>query len=371
MSGTVHVAVDGDDRASGDSWVTAKASLTAAVTALPVGGVVEIGAGTFPPVAPTVVDRPVRFAGRGKGVTVLAVRGWNGVLSAHADDVTVEGVTFRADGEGWLLQTQLKPGTYAGWRFLECEFDQVGLNLSRARRPLGDGSTESTGTGVAVNPVVRGCGFHGFTASHSLYLAGTVGAVIDGNHLHDLGGYRGSEGIKVLHAAHGTMITSNLIERVARDGVDAYNSIATTLIGNTILDPGVGGIEVKWATDDTVLTRHTIVQGNRVERAGATGFNVDAPDTICTGNVALDCGADGFRFAANANGGTVGTRGGQFLANQAIGCGRSGFTVGLLAGEVMLMGNLARDNRVYGFAGRAVSRELNAASGNGAADYQP
>jgi len=330
---------------------------------------VRLPAGTFYLATSLDIDRPVHIRGAGRGNTVVRI----GVsaFKALSDNVTIEGITFKATTDKWLMNTQASGVSFKGWKFRDCVFDKVGLNLSACGRDMGNGSTEATGTRVAVNPVVDGCEFFGYAGNETMYIAGTTGAHITDCHIHDCGtDTANGEGIKVLHNATGTVIDGCLIERTTRDGIDAYNAIATTISNCVIRDPGINGIEIKWATTDTTLCRENTFVGNRVERAGAAGYNLDAPKTIAVGNVALSCTGSGFRFSSSADGGLVGTDGGTFIGNQALNGSADGFLGGPLALNNSLVGNIALGNAGIGFhvvGGQVMG--FNAASGNTAGNY--
>ena len=330
---------------------------------------VRLPAGTFYLATSLDIDRPVHIRGAGRDNTVVRI----GVsaFKALSDNVTIEGITFKATTDKWLMDTQASGASFKGWKFRDCVFDKVGLNLSACGRDMGNGSTEATGTRVAVNPVVDGCEFFGYAGNETMYIAGTTGAHITDCHIHDCGTDTASgEGIKVLHNATGTVIDGCLIERTTRDGIDAYNAIATTISNCVIRDPGVNGIEIKWATTDTTLCRENTFVGNRVERAGSVGYNLDAPKTIAVGNVALSCTGSGFRFSSSADGGLVGTDGGTFIGNQALNGSADGFLGGALALNNSLVGNIALGNTGIGFnvvGGQVMG--FNAASGNTAGNY--
>jgi hypothetical protein len=330
---------------------------------------VRLPAGTFYLATSLDIDRPVHIRGAGRDNTVVRI----GVsaFKALSDNVTIEGITFKATTDKWLMNTQASGASFKGWKFRDCVFDKVGLNLSACGRDMGNGSTEATGTRVAVNPVVDGCEFFGYAGNETMYIAGTTGAHITDCHIHDCGTDTASgEGIKVLHNATGTVIDGCLVERTTRDGIDAYNAIATTISNCVIRDPGVNGIEIKWATTDTTLCRENTFVGNRVERAGSAGYNLDAPKTIAVGNVALSCTGSGFRFSSSTDGGLVGTDGGTFIGNQALNGSADGFLGGALALNNSLVGNIALGNTGIGFnvvGGQVMG--FNAASGNTAGNY--
>lgn len=338
-----------------------------ALAALAGGGTILVPAGSHSVDADLTLTSPVTIRGAGRDATKITVNGAR--ISAQTGHVTLEGITFRATSDQWLLKTQASGSELPRWLIQGCRFDKVGLSLSAPGRSLGDGTTEPTGTRVGLGTVIRDCEFFGRVGNETIYIAGTIGVVVDGCYIHDCGtDTNQGEGIKVLHAATGTRIVNNLIERTTRDGIDAYNSVDTTIAHNVIRDPGVAGVEIKWNTTESFNTRRTIVQGNRVYSSGGVSYNLDSPDTIAIGNIAHASGATGFRFSANGDGGGTPTAHGLFVGNMAIDGAGVGFE-GSISTQAVFMGNGAFGNTGFGFSLAGPQTLIgNTASGNGT-DY--
>lgn len=332
------------------------------------GGTIFVPAGTYALTAGVTLSSPVVIRGAGRSATTITVN--DAHITAAASNVTFEDVTFSAASDQWLLANQTSQADLSGWVFSRCRFVKVGMRLTSCGRALGDGTTEATGTRVGTGTVIRDCEFTGYTGNETIFVGGTVGVLIDGCHIHDCGtDVNSGEGIKILHAATGTRVTNCLIESPTRDGIDAYNSIDTTIANCVIRDPGVNGIEIKWTSTETFNTRRTIVQGNRVERSGSAAYNLDAPDTVVVGNVALEAVGAGFRFSTNADGGGTATAHGLFIGNMALDGDGDGF-VGSLATQAVFVGNGAFGNGGTGFNLTGPQTLIgNSANGNTTAQY--
>lgn len=207
-----------------------------------------------------VIDKPLRLYGPG-GLFLAST----GLIVIDADDVWWDGLRFTGDNVQLLGQCV---GQHHDWRFERCAFDGVSLRLLRAGRLELDGSERQDGTGLAGTCRLMACEWNDYAGSYTLALMGVRDIWLHGCHFHDCGIDSGSgDGIKAGCGTQHVMIADTIIERMTRDGIDAFDASRVYVRGGVIRDCGEWAFDGKSNPSVNETGRHHL-SGLLAERCG-------------------------------------------------------------------------------------------------------
>jgi hypothetical protein len=368
-----------DYGATGDGVTNDQPGIGAAFNAAPAGAVVFLPAGTYLMNTRLIVSKSITIQGASKGSVTLLIA--QAAFQVGASGVSVRDLTIMGSAgvqSRLALQSVATATNQQDWTFRDCKFDGVGLNPTRIGAVDANGNTITSGSDLSNKVNVENCEFTNYTEDGTLTINGTHNATVRNCWIYDNGtDINKGDAIKVQSSASGTRLMYNLVERSARDGIDCYDSKQTTIIGNVIRDPGVHGIEIKFASTGSRNHGH-IVMGNRVINAGtstpsAPSYQLAADHATVIGNIAEGGSNYGFRSGGAQDNASVRSKHVMFLGNQAIGNASHGFLFNGVDDAIMT-NNVAVNNGGDGFnvlsaANNGIRMSNNVATGNTGAQY--
>lgn len=293
------------------------------------------------------IDAPVTIVGNQTTLQIVA----DAAFRAGASNVTLDGLHIDAADATFrnLLERWDGTGDYTGWVIRDCVLDNVALRFERFGRMGADGIVKDTGTGIVAHSRIERCEIRNFAQNYALALGGIDEVTVDGCYIHDCGiDVNAGDGIKVLDGSINVKIVNSTVEDVTRDCIDAYDSSRVTISGNVLNRAGAMALDAKWQTTDPNETLLNIISDNRSDGC-ANGYNISVSNALVQGNVCENATGYGFRASHAVDDSGSPSVGISFVGNLAANCGADGFL--LSAGDgFMIVGNQA-----YGNTGRGIA----------------
>jgi hypothetical protein len=329
-------------------------AVIAAIAALPAtGGDIAVGREQVRIASSVTINKPVRFIGAHRDLAKITVA-LSGAFIAAAHNVTFEGIHLTGSGAQYMQlfsQTQTT-GAWSGWRFHRCRFTAIQTGLTAIGRLVAGGSPATTGTGHSSDIQVTDCEIANVNSTYGMEVGGIDGFLMDRCAVHDNGiDSLEGEGIKILAGTTNYRVSNSRFWNNTRDGVDAYDSLHGTFIGNEFFDNDANGIEIKFTTTDGHPVDRMIVIGNQAHGNGAEGFHVSVPTSVIVGNTAWQNTGSGIRLGAPVDAPTTGNTERTVIANNVCYDNTlSGISLADGATEVDCSHNQTNDNGSYGIS---------------------
>lgn len=322
-----------------------------------------------------VTKQGMVLEGDGVNATTLLLNA--AAFQVGASDVLIRNLTIKGNGSNARSLFQLvTTGAFKNWRFENVKFDGVGVVPSRIGAVDNTGATITSASGLDSHVEFDHCEFTNYTEDGSLHVRGVHHVTVDRCWFHDAGTdtTKGDLAKFSAGAEHWKVLHSRFTDG-KRDAIDGYDAQRGLIDGNTIVNMGVHGIELKVASatapnpaDRTTVTNNHVVNigtatpspamqlavsnitatGNRIEggtsygmRCGKSTDNVtNSQDIIWANNHVKGTASHGFLLN--------GVDGAIIQGNAAINCGGSGFSVPLGTTNSLIVGgaasNLSRGN---------------------------
>lgn len=211
-------------------------------------------------------------------------------INVQSDSVTIRDESFVGNGNQGLLVPNAEQRNFGLWRFVDCVFDGVAVELSRVGAVGPSGKPESRGTGLTHDVVFERCLFRNCRVWATLRMAGVEGITISNCIFEDCGvDETAGDAIKCSHGTHDVLITGNRIRRITRDGVDVFDANRVTIRDNVIHDCGGLGVDAKASPPFTNDTRGHIINENRIRDCRWHGVGMLSGGAQCIGNDITGC----------------------------------------------------------------------------------
>lgn len=299
------------------------------------------------------------------------------MFQVGASDVLIKDLTIKGNGSNArLLFQSIATGAFKNWRFENVKFDGVGVVPSRIGAVDNTGATITSGSGLDSFVEFDRCEFTNYTEDGSLHIRGVNHVTVSNSWFHNAGtDISKGDLVKCSAGAQYWHILNNRFTDGMRDAIDTYDAHRGLIDGNTIVNMGVHGIEMKVASatapnpaDRVRVTNNHVVNIGTATASAAMQLAVS--NVIATGNMieggtsyGLRCGkstnevtnSQDIIWANNHVKGTAshgfalnGVDGAVIQGNAAINCGGSGYLAALGSVNSLIVGgaanNLSRGN---------------------------
>lgn len=374
--GFINVVAEG---APTDGVADAQPKIGASHNLLPAtGGTIIIPKGSYLMSTRLIVTKQgMVIEGEGIDATKLLLNA--AAFQVGASDVLIRNLTIKGNGSNARALFQLvATGAFKNWRFENVKFDGVSPVPSRLGALDNAGVAITSGAGLDSHVEFDHCEFTNYTEDGSLHVRGTHHVTVDRCWFHNAGTdttkgdlakfSAGAEYWQVLHSR----FTDG-----ARDAIDCYDAQRGLIQGNTIVNMGVHGIEMKVAsaTAPNPADRSRVLDNHIVNIGTATSspaLQLAVSNVIATGNLVEGGTSYGMRCGKSTDNVTNsrdiiwannhvrgvtshgfmlnGVDGAIVRGNIAVNCGGSGFNIPLGATNSLIVGgaadNLSRGNTV-------------------------
>ncbi|WP_157155345.1 right-handed parallel beta-helix repeat-containing protein [Diaminobutyricimonas sp. LJ205] len=357
----------------------ARLAILAAIGLVPTAGaVVRLRKGSYKLSSRLILNKPgIVLEGEGPATILLPDVA---AFQVGADNITIRNMTVRGGVAGTQGAFQsLTSGAFKHWHFENVIFENLAVTLRRIGAIQSTGAAFTSGAGFDSHVTFENCAFSGFKGDGMLNIGGVDHVTINNSWFHDSGvDFNRGDMLKLSSGTQYWNVTHNRFERGTRDAIDCYDGHRGLIEGNTIVDMGVHGVEMKVASNSApnpadrnlVLGNHivnigirsscpgiqcatsnAIIANNLLEGGGGmeTGIRIgkvtdgsaNTHDNIVMGNRVI--GANGYGIAA------LGCDGIVIQGNVVTGSGSSGFHVSpskntFIAGSAAM--NVSRSNGV-------------------------
>ncbi|CAN7465116.1 right-handed parallel beta-helix repeat-containing protein [Pseudarthrobacter oxydans] len=322
-----------------------------------------------------VTKQGMVLEGDGIGATTLLLNAAG--FQVGASDALIRNLTIKGNGSNARSLFQLvTTGAFKNWRFENVKFDGVSPVVSRIGAIDNAGAAITSAAGLDSFVEFDGCEFTNYTEDGSLHVRGTHHVTISRSWFHNAGtDTTKGDLLKLSAGAEYWKVLNNRFTDGARDAIDGYDAQRGQIEGNTIVNMGVHGIELKVASatapnpaDRTRVTNNHVV--NIGTATASPAMQLAVSNVIATGNMieggtsyGMRCGkstdnvtnSKDIIWANNHVKGTAshgymlnGVDGAIIQGNAAINCGGSGFSAPLGTTNSLIVGgaanNLSRGN---------------------------
>lgn len=360
-----------------DGVTNAQAAIGASHNLLPVkGGSVFLRKGSYLMTTRLIVTKQgMVLQGDGIDATTLLLNA--AMFQVGSSDVLIKDLTIKGNGSNARSLFQLvTTGAFKNWRFENVKFDGVSVVASRIGAVDNTGATITSASGLDSFVEFDGCEFTNYTEDGSLHIRGVNHVNVERSWFHNAGtDITKGDLLKISAGAQYWNVLNNRFTDGMRDAIDTYDAHRGLIDGNTIVNMGVHGIEMKVAsaTAPNPADRVRVTNNHVVNIGTATAspaMQLAVSNVIATGNMieggtsyGMRCGkstdnvtnSQDIIWANNHVKGTTshgyllnGVDGAVIQGNAAINCGGSGFHAALSTVNSLVVGgatnNLSRGN---------------------------
>lgn len=340
------------------------------------GGRIFLRTGSYLMSTRLIVTKPgMVLEGNGTNATTLLLNA--AAFQVGASDVLVRNMTIKGNGSNARALFQLvTTGAFKNWRFENVKFDGVSPVVSRIGAVDNAGTTITSASGLDSYVEFDHCEFTNYTEDGTLHTRGAHHVTVDRCWFHDAGtDINKGDLLKFSAGAEHWKVLNSRFTDGKRDAIDCYDAQRGLIHGNTIVNMGVHGIEMKVASAtapnpadrNTVTNNHivnigtatpapamqlavsnVIATGNRIEGGTDTGMRCGKSTDNVTNSRDIIWANNHVKGTANHGYFLNGVDGAVINGNAAINCGGAGFHAALGTVNSLVVGgaanNLSRGN---------------------------
>lgn len=299
----------------------------------------------------------------GEGVDATKLLLDASAFQVGAGDVTIRNLTIKGNGSNARSLFQgVTTGAFKNWRFENVKFEGVGVSFARIGATDNTGATVTTGSGLESFVEFDNCEFTAYTEDGSIHARGVHHVSVQNSWFHNAGtDVNKGDMLKFSAGAEYWHALNNRFTDGTRDAIDCYDAQRGIIHGNTIVNMGAHGIELKVVSavapnpaDRIRVTSNHVV--NAGTGSGAPSMQLSVSNVIATGNLIEGGSFVGMRCGTTTDGLTR-SQNIIWTNNHVKGATGIGFFLGGVDGAI-IQNNIASGGLSNGFHAATATNSL-------------